>query len=308
MNWLLIVVGCILLIGLIAGIARGAVKIIVSLLATVVTLVIVFFATPYVDDIITRFVPIEEIVSTRVEDIIMGGIYTQTSDESALSGDAEAIKNALNAAGVTQEQLDSLGITDEDIAAGNITSDQLSQLGVSSGILEGVQGTEDTDEEESAGDSVGELSRETQNLVIDESYIPDIFKKLLKTNNNNEIYEKLGVDNFVSYASAYLGRAIVNVVAFLLTFIVVTIVLRAILFALNIITDLPGVGAVNRVCGGILGIGSALVIVWFLFTVITLMFTTGVGRELMDMIEENTLLKLIYAYNPILKVATIFKL
>ena len=47
-NWLVAVVAGAFLLGLIIGIARGAIKITVSLLATIVTFVLVFFLTPYV--------------------------------------------------------------------------------------------------------------------------------------------------------------------------------------------------------------------------------------------------------------------
>ena len=305
MNWLLIVVACIFLVGLIIGIISGAIKIMVSLLATVVTLVIVFFATPYVDETITKFVPIEEIVSTRVEDIIRGGIYSLGEEELGISGDATTIKNMLSAAGVTQEMLDARGITDEDIANGNISTQDLQEMGVSAELLVGLQNQQSENAENSG---IGNLSKETQDSIIDESYIPDIFKKLLKANNTNDTYEKLGAEDFVSYAAAYLSKAIVNVITFLLTFVVVSIVLRAIIFALNIVSELPVVGIANRMCGGAFGLAAALVIVWLLFVVITLMFTTGIGRELMAMIESNTVLKLIYDYNPILKVATTFKI
>ena len=48
MNWLLITVGAIFLISIIVGICKGAIKIAVSLATTIVTLLLVFFATPYV--------------------------------------------------------------------------------------------------------------------------------------------------------------------------------------------------------------------------------------------------------------------
>ena len=50
--------------------------------------------------------------------------------------------------------------------------------------------------------------------------------------------------------------------------------------------------------------GVALVIVWIIFMVITLMYTTDIGKEIYRMVEDNTLLKLIYDGNPIMKLAT----
>ena len=48
MNWMLMSVGGVVLICMIVGFCRGAIRIAVSLLTTIVTLVLVFFVTPYV--------------------------------------------------------------------------------------------------------------------------------------------------------------------------------------------------------------------------------------------------------------------
>ena len=65
MNWLLISVSVIIGIGAIVGFARGAVRIAVSLLATVLTLVVVFFATPYVSKAIMSFTPLDDMIEEQ---------------------------------------------------------------------------------------------------------------------------------------------------------------------------------------------------------------------------------------------------
>ena len=99
---------------------------------------------------------------------------------------------------------------------------------------------------------------------------------------------------------------IINIVAFLITFVLISIILRAIVFALDIVSSLPGVGIVNRLAGGVIGMVGAMVIVWTLYIIITLMYTTTVGKELFQMIQENQFLTMLYEYNPIMKLATIF--
>ena len=51
----------------------------------------------------------------------------------------------------------------------------------------------------------------------------------------------------------------------------------------------------------------ALVIVWTVFVVITLLYTTSFGKEMYRMIQSDAILKTIYEYNPIMKLATIFR-
>jgi hypothetical protein len=82
---------------------------------------------------------------------------------------------------------------------------------------------------------------------------------------------------------------------------------RAIVLALDIISNLPVLGLVNRLAGGVLGIGGALIIVWILFVIITLLYSTNIGSELLTMIQDSAILAKIYEYNPIMKLATTFQ-
>ena len=72
MNWVIITTGAIFLICIIVGLYRGAVKIAVSLVATVVTFVLVFFLTPYVSQGIMSVTPLDEMIESQAEQSIMG--------------------------------------------------------------------------------------------------------------------------------------------------------------------------------------------------------------------------------------------
>lgn len=306
MNWLEAGVAAVFLIGLIAGIAKGAVKIAVSLLATVVTFVIVFFATPYVSRAISTATPIQDVIETKIESMMTGTVTGSGDGQTEGDSRREAlIRNALNAAGIDDEKLDELGITVADIASGKVSTDDLAEMGISKKLLDGINQAEEQASEETENT---EISRDAQIAAIQGADIPAVFKELLLTNNNNEIYGKLGVASFPAYVAAYLAKLAVNVVAFLLTLLVVTILLRAVVFSLNVVADLPGVGVVNRLAGGMLGLVAALLVVWVFFLVVTMLYVTGIGKELFGMIQENEILSLIYAYNPVLKLATSMRL
>ena len=95
--------------------------------------------------------------------------------------------------------------------------------------------------------------------------------------------------------------------AFLCTFLLVTIIIRAIVLALDIVADLPGVGAINHLMGAVIGIAGALIVVWTAYLLVTLLFATAVGKELFRMIEASDFLSTLYEYNPVMALATIFK-
>ena len=195
------------------------------------------------------------------------------------------------------------GITIEDIVNGNISKEDLAQYGISGNVLDGLDSGQQTAEQAIEG---AEIPREMQTQAIQQADLPNVFKSLLTVNNNSEIYQQLGVETFAQYVGSYLAKLIINIVAFLITFVLISIILRAIVFALDIVSSLPGVGIVNRLAGGVIGMVGAMVIVWTLYIIITLMYTTTVGKELFQMIQENQFLTMLYEYNPIMKLATIF--
>ncbi len=81
MNALLIVVGIILLLSVIIGYKRGLVKIIASLLATLVCIVLVFFISPSVSKWIQESTPLRETVKNKCIELILPD---ETMGEEAL--------------------------------------------------------------------------------------------------------------------------------------------------------------------------------------------------------------------------------
>lgn len=304
MNWLLITVGAIFLISIIVCICKGAIKIAVSLATTIVTLFLVFFATPYVAKAIAKYTPLDDLIKSQVVSTMANVATSQVTGESGGLSES-SVRKVLEAAGVTEDMLSQYGISIEDIVNGSISSEDLAKYGISSNVLDGLS----DDKKGSIEDAINEaeIPRDVQVAAIEKADLPDVFKNLLSVNNNSEIYKELGVDTFAQYVGSYLARLIINIVAFLCTFVLITIVLRAIVFALDIVSNLPVLGFINRLAGGAIGVIGALVIVWTVFVVITLLYTTSFGKEMYRMIQSDAILKTIYEYNPILKLATIFR-
>ena len=301
MDWVLLTIGAIFLICFIMGIYRGAIRIAVSLATTLLTLVIVFFATPYVAKLLAEKTPLDDMIQEKVVSTMAGAATSQVTGEEGNGLSEEGVRKVLNAAGVSEEKLKEYGITIEDIVNGNVSSDDLSKYGISSSLLDGLHEGGKSAVEDAVENA--DIPRDMQVQAIEMADLPDIFKNLLSTNNNNEIYEELGVETFAQYVGTYLAKLIINIVAFLGTFIIVTIILRAIIFALDIVTELPVLGFINRLAGGAVGIIGALIIVWILFIIVTLLYTTSFGKEIYQTIQGNDITKMIYENNPIMKLA-----
>lgn len=204
----------------------------------------------------------------------------------------EMIKDKVTSVMVNAAQSKLLDALGENDASENDMKDYFDAAGISEENLDDY------------GISAEDIPRDLQQSVIREADLPDVFKNLLETNNNEVVYEELGVKTFAEYAGSFLAKLIINIVAFLCTFLIVTIILRAVIFALDIIAELPGLGFLNHLAGGAIGVAGALIIVWFLFVLVTLLYTTGLGREVYEAIQTEQILKMIYDYNPLMKLAT----
>lgn len=300
MDYVLLVIAAIFLISIVVGVHHGAIRIAVSLVTMVLTLVLVYFATPYVEALIETKTPLDEMLQEYVVKGVTQKVVSGEDTSTVLN--EENVKRVLNAAGVNEETLEEHGITIEDIVNGTISDKELAQYGISSKLLAGLRnGSSDAVAEEVAN---ADVPKELQEEAIEEAGLPDIFEELLQKNNNESIYQALGVESFVQYAAAYLAKLVIHVLAFLGTFLFASILIRAIVFALNIVTELPVVGLLNRLAGGLFGAIGAIAIVWVLFVIVTLLYTTEVGKEIYVVIQSNDITRLLYEYNPILLLAT----
>ena len=78
-NWLLIIVATIFIVCIAVGYIRGFLKLGISLLSTVLTLVIVLLLSPYVADALAEFTPVDDFIEKEDR----GGIYAGDPDRSA---------------------------------------------------------------------------------------------------------------------------------------------------------------------------------------------------------------------------------
>ena len=229
-NMVLIATALIFLLCVLDGLKRGFIKIVASLAATLITVVVVIVMTPYVSNVLDKVLPVESFITSTCMEVL----YPDTT------------MNKME----FKEKLPTI-----------------------------------------------DLTREDQILLVEKSKLPEVFQELILENNNSEIYENLGVTNFGEYLVKYFAKLIVNVISFLLTFLVVSIVLRTVIYMLGIISDLPVIGGLNRIAGGALGLAKALVIVWVVFAIITLAFNNEFAATCLEQIKENEFLKFVYDNN-----------
>lgn len=264
-NWLLIIVATIFLVCIAVGYVRGFLKLGISLLSTILTMVIVLVLSPYVADALAEFTPVDDYIEKKIVEAFIPEIPTDQLAQLDLSGTPLAELSPEELENLNDLDWEVLGITYEDILS-----------------------------------VIGEIPKDTQIQEIENAPVPQFIKDQLMDNNNSTIYSELGVDSFPQYAASYISRMVLKLLSFLVTFLLAIIIVKALMFAVNIIGDLPVLGLVNHIAGGVLGLVLAIVIVWIGFLVLTLTCTTDAGAACFDMIEKSPILSFLYETNPLM--------
>ena len=264
-NWLLIIVATIFIICIVVGYIRGFLKLGLSLLSTILTLVLVLFLSPYVADALEKYTPVDDYIESRIVEAFIPEITEEDLSKVDLSGTPFA--------DLSSEQLGDLNNLDWSLLG--ITTDDILNL-------------------------IGEIPKDTQVKEIQNAPMPQFLKDQLIENNNSTIYGELGVNSFPKYVAAYISRLVLNLLSFLVTFLLAIIIVKALMFAVNIIGQLPVLGLVNHIAGAALGLLLAVVIVWIAFLIMTLAYTTEAGMTCFEMVEKSQFLQFLYDTNPLL--------
>lgn len=264
-NWLLIIVATVFLICIAVGYIRGFLKFGLSLISTVLTLVIVAFLSPYVADALAKYTPVDDFIEQKFVAAFMPELSEEQLANLDLSG--TPLEN------LSQEQLANLNELDWD------------RLGITAQDVLGV---------------VGEIPRDVQISQIENAPMPEFIKDMLMDNNNESVYSSLGVTSFPQYVASYISRMALNILSFLVTFVIAIILVKALMVAVNIIGELPVLGLINHIGGGLLGLVLGLLIVWIGFLIMTLLYTTEAGSACFAMVEKSSILTFLYDTNPLL--------
>lgn len=142
-----------------------------------------------------------------------------------------------------------------------------------------------------------EESTSSQVSFIEELPIPENIKRKLTENNNGETYQQMAVNNFSEYLARYMATGIMNGITFLIAFIMVMIVMKIILYAVDLLTELPVIGGCNRIGGALLGFIQGMLWIWVIFLGVALFYDTQPGRYLMETIQGDPVLLWIYDRN-----------
>ncbi len=100
----------------------------------------------------------------------------------------------------------------------------------------------------------------------------------------SEVYERAG---------GFVAGQVVQRLAWVVSFALILALLSVVVHFLDILAKLPVLKNINRIGGLAIGLLEGLIVVWILFLAVFLCQGTEFGREMMDTIQENAILKLI---------------
>lgn len=264
-NWLLIIVGVVFFVSIVAGAVRGFLRIGISFLSTVLTAVIIAFLSPYVGDAIAKYTPLDEVIQDRIIEAFLPDMSAESLADKDLGGTPLTNIPVEDIAKMSDLDWERLGITTEDIMK-----------------------------------IFGDIPKDQQIRDIEDSTMPEFMKDLLLENNNTAIYEVLGVNSFPEYIASYISRMFLNVISFLVTFILAFVIVKALMAAVDILGELPVLGAFNYVGGAAVGALGAVLFVWVLFLAIAVFYSTPIGEVCFSMIDDSVILTMLYETNPLL--------
>lgn len=138
------------------------------------------------------------------------------------------------------------------------------------------------------------MGQQEQSSLIEDLGLPSFLADGLAENNNASVYQYLSVDTFTDYVSDYLAVAVVNGVSFLLSFILATLLIRMLTYALDIISRLPVINGINKTTGALVGLLKGLIFVWIALLVLTVFCNTEIGRQGLKLVEDDYILNLLY--------------
>jgi len=122
--------------------------------------------------------------------------------------------------------------------------------------------------------------------IIDRLPLPAVLQSLLHSNNNPSMFELLQVGTMEEYISGFFASVIINIIAAVTVFVLTLVLLAVVGNLLDIVSYLPIINMLNRICGLVFGIIMAIGILWVVL-VLVILLSTGEPTAFSEMVENS---------------------
>lgn len=145
---------------------------------------------------------------------------------------------------------------------------------------------------------------DTIEKVLDDIYIPNEIKgyviEKIKIDTGDNINS--GIENIKDIITKKIVDCIMEMLTFVVSFIVILVIVKIAIIFTQVISDLPVIGGVNKLCGLIVGLFEGICAVWIIFMVITVFGSLEIKVELFEMLNSNVILRFLYDSNIFMKI------
>ena len=282
------------------GFRRGFVRKLASMLSLILSVVLVSVFLPYMTEFLKNSTPVygyiekqcRQVMAEEVSGALLSGTGSADGGNAYRDMGRDQIKSLMEQNGYDSSVVDAL--TDEQLEA--YKKQYIEQY---------------VDQYLNGGESqTRQPGKIEQTEVIESLPLPQVLKDLLLDYNNDEGYESLGVSTFQDYLISFTATVILNVISFIAAVILVQVLLRVAIGALDILSHIPVIGGINRLAGLLLGLLQALFLLWLFFLILSMATTTETGLMLMSMVQKSSFLSYLYESNLfmqiVLQTASIF--
>ena len=150
------------------------------------------------------------------------------------------------------------------------------------------------------GSLLGEKAEQSQAALIDQMNMPDFLKSALLENNNSVIHSLFQTEKLQDYIASYFANICLNVISVVLAAVTLYIIMKLFLGALNIVSKLPVISTVNRMCGLAIGGAKGILIVWFVGIVLVFFYYNEVFQQFFTLLEKSYVTAFLYHHNLLL--------
>lgn len=150
------------------------------------------------------------------------------------------------------------------------------------------------------GNLLEEKAEQSQTIMINDMNIPEFLKSALLENNNSVVHSLFETEKLQDYIASYFANICLNIISVVLIAVVLYIVMKLFLGALNIVSKLPVISTVNRLCGFAIGGAKGVFLVWFIGTILMFFYYHEALQTFFMLLERSHIAAFLYHNNLLL--------
>ena len=150
------------------------------------------------------------------------------------------------------------------------------------------------------GSLLGEKTEQSQTVLIDQMNIPDFLKSALLENNNSVVHSLFQTEKLQDYIASYFANICLNIISIVFVAVVLYIIMKLFLGALNIVSKLPIISTVNRICGLAIGGAKGIFVVWFVGIILMFFYYNEAFQQFFILLEKSHITMFLYHHNLLL--------